>query len=150
MAVDQFRGRIFEVPMLQVLPPDLRRRLCDILVDISSERTVEAGDVVYDKGSEDENTGAVLVEGALAVRGDPDHNFQVSAPDIVGEMQQLNEYGQRTATVSVTKKAVLLEFSWSEFVRTLSERAAITQRDRAKVKEVFMECAGERLKELTG
>ena len=150
MAVDPFRDRIFEIPMLQVLPADLRRRLCDILVDISSERTVEAGGVVYEKGSEDENTGAVLVEGALEVRGDPDHNFQVSAPDIVGEMQQLNVYGQRTATVSVTKKAVLLEFSWSEFVRTLSERAAITQRDRAKIKEVFTRCAGDRLKELTG
>lgn len=150
MAVDQYRDRIFEIPMLQVLPSALRRWLCDILVGISSERTAEAGDVVYEKGSEDENTGAILIEGAVEVRGDPSHTFQVTAPNIIGEMQQLDEYGQRTATVTVTEKAVLLEFSWGDFVRTLSERAVISQRDRAKIKEVFTACAGDRLKELTG
>ena len=150
MAVDQFRDRVIEIPMLQALSLELRRRLSDILVDISSERTVEAGGVVYEKGSEDENTGAILIEGALEARGDPDHKFRVSAPNIVGEMQQLNEFGQRTATVSVIKKAVLLEFSWNDFVRTLSEHAVITQDERAKIKEAFKECAGDRLKELTG
>ena len=150
MTIDQFRDRVSEIPMFHSLPSDLRRRLRDIFVDISSERTLEAGDVVYEKGSEDENTGAILIEGTLEVRGDPDHKFQVSAPNIVGEMQQLNEFGQRTATVSVTEKAVLLEFSWDDFVRTLSEHAVITQDERAKIKKAFTACAGDRLKELTG
>ena len=149
MAVDHFRDRVSEMPVLQALPSDLRRRLGEILVDISSERTLEAGDVVYEKGSEDENTGAILIKGAFEILGDPDHKFQVSAPNIVGEMQQLNQFGQRTATVSVTEKAVLLEFSWHDFVQTLSDHAVITQDDRAKIKEAFTACAGDRLRELT-
>lgn len=149
MAVDQFRDRVSEIPMLQTLASNVRGRVSDILVDISSERTLEVGGIVYEKGSEDENTGAILIEGALEVRGDPDHTFQVSAPDIVGEMQQLNEFGQRTAKVSVTEKAVLLEFFWHDFVRALKEHAVITQDERAKIKEAFRACAGDRLKELT-
>ena len=149
MAVDQFRDRISEIPMLQTLPSDLRLRLGDIIVGVCSERTVEVGGVVYEKGTEDENTGAIVIKGALEVHADPDHVFQISAPNIVGEMQQLNEFGQRTASVSVTEEAVLLDFSWHDFVRALMDHAAITKSDRTKVREVFAELAGDRLKELT-
>lgn len=149
MTVYQFRDRISEMPMLQTLPSELRLRLSDILVGVSSERTLEVGGVVYEKGKEDENTGAIVVQGALEVHSDPDHVYQISAPNIVGEMQQLNEFGQRTATVSVKEKAVLLDFSWHDFVRALMEHAVITKSERAQVKEVFTEFAGDRLKELT-
>ena len=149
MAVDRFRDRISEIPVFQMLPSDLRLRLSDILVGVSSERNLEVGGVVYEKGTEDENTGAILIEGALEVRGEPGQTFQVSAPNIVGEMQQLNEFGQRTATVSVTEEAVLLDFSWHDFVRALKEHAVITESERAQVKEAFKAYAGDRLKELT-
>lgn len=149
MAVDQFRDRISEIPILQTLPSDLRLRLSDIFIGVSSERTLEAGGVVYEKDMEDENTGAIVIEGSLEVHADHDHIFQITAPNIVGEMQQLNEFGQRTATVSATEKAVLLDFSWNDFVRALMEHAAITKDERSKVRDVFAGLAGDRFKELS-
>lgn len=149
MTVAQYRDRISEIPVFQSLPSDLRLRLSDVFVGVSSARTLEVGGVLYEKGMEDENTGAIVVQGALEVHADPDHVFQISAPNLVGEMQQLNEFGQRTATVSVTENAVLLDFSWHDFVRALMEHAVITDSERAQVKELFTEFAGDRLKELT-
>jgi len=148
MTVNEFRDRISEIPVFQTLPSSLRLRLSDVLVGISSERTLEAGGVLYEKGTEDENTGAIVVQGALEVHTDPDHVFQISAPNIVGEMQQLNEFGQRTATVLATEKAILLDFSWHDFVRALTENVIITDSERAQVKALFKEFAGDRLKEL--
>ncbi len=148
MAVNRYRDRIAEIPMIHALDAPLRKRVCDVLVDLATGSELEAGDVIYKKGSEDDNTGAILIEGVLMVRGDPDHEFEVTAPNLVGEMQQLNEYGQRTATVSAKTDALVLEFSWHNFVKTLLEDAIITQSDRATIKEMFTDYAGNRLKEL--
>lgn len=150
MTADRYRGRIAEIPMIHALDAPLRRRVCDVLSGLASESKLKPGDVVYEKGSEDENTGAMLIEGVLVVQGDTDHMFEVTAPNLVGEMQQLNKYGQRTATVSAKSDALLLEFSWHLFVKTLLEDATITRSDRATIKETFSGYAGDRLKELKG
>lgn len=148
MTVDRYKDRIAEVPMIHALDAPVRERVCDVLFDLATESELKPGDVMYEKGSEDDNTGAILIEGVLVVRSDSDHEFEVTSPNLVGEMQQLNEYGQRTATVSAKTDSLVLEFSWHHFVERLLEDAIITQSDRATIKETFVGYAGNRLKEL--
>lgn len=150
MTADGYRDRIARIPMIHALDAPVRERVCDVLSGLATESKLKPGDVVYKKGSEDDNTGAMLLEGVLVVRGDSAHVFEVTAPNLVGEMQQLNKYGQRTATVSAKSDTLLLEFSWHSFVKTLLEDPTITQSDRATIKETFSGYAGDRLKELKG
>ncbi len=148
MTIAQYRDRIAEIPMVHALDAPVRERVSEVLFALSTASMLKPGDVVYKKGSEDNNTGAVLLEGELVVRGDNDHVFEVTAPNLIGEMLQLNKYGQRTATVSAKGDAVLLEFPWHNFVKTLLEDTTITQSDRATIKETFSAYAGNRLKAL--
>lgn len=149
MSESDRREKISVVPMFQSLELPLRQELSDILIEVSTERVMESGDVLYERDDEEGNTGAILVEGLLEIRGDDDHLIEVSAPDLVGEIQQFNEFGQRTATVTAKTEAVVLEFPWHEFVSRLNERATISDTDRTEVKKVLATFAGERLKELT-
>lgn len=149
MSESNRREKISVVPMFQTLELPLRQELSDILIEVSTERVMESGDVLYERDDEEGNTGAILVEGLLEIRGDDDHLLEVSAPDLVGEIQQFNEFGQRTATVTAKTEAVVLEFPWHEFVLRLNERATISDTDRTEVKKVLATFAGERLKELT-
>ena len=148
MTVDHYRNVVGKIPMLQGLGTPLRERLSDILVDIATERLVEAGDVLYEKDAEDENTGSILLDGILEVTRDSGDKIEVTAPDLVGEMLQLNDYGRRTATVSAKTKSVMLEFSWHEFIQSLTSNVIITDNDRIAIKEALTKVAGTRLKEL--
>ena len=150
MAADDYRKRLTEIPMFQSLGSALRVRLCDILSIVSDVSTLEPGDVLYERDSEDANTGAILLEGQLEVHGDADHELEIYAPDLVGGMQQCNEYGQRTATVSAKTRVVVLRFSWHDFVKSMVERPDISAADQAAVRDMLASIAGDRLNELTG
>lgn len=150
MAVDHYRNVVVKIPALQNLGAPLRDRVSEILVDIATERTFEAGDVLYEKDSEDENTGAILLDGILEVTRNSGDKIEVPAPDLMGEMKQFTDYGKRTATVTAKTRALTLVFFWHNFVKTLQNNPTISQIERTAIKEAFTGIAGIRLKELKG
>lgn len=150
MVVDHYRNVVGKIPALQDLGTLVRDRVSDILVDIATERTFEAGEVLYEKDSEDENTGAILLDGILEVTRNSGDKIEVPAPDLMGEMQQFTDYGKRTATVTAKTQAVTLVFLWHDFVKALMNNPTISQTERTAIKKAFTGIAAIRLKQLKG
>ncbi len=144
-----YKRIIAEVPLLGKLHPELRKKLADILADIGTARILEAGETLYEKGAEDPITGAVVVEGTLEALPDGGEPIEVSAPELVGEMQQFDPYGRRTATLKAKERAAVLEFPWHDFVARILEHPGISQDDQASIKSAFESYVGDRLNQLS-
>lgn len=144
-----YKSKIVQIPLFQLLDEPIRRHLADILVSQATARVLEPGEVLYEKGAEDPATGAVLVEGTLSVTGEDDGAIDIAAPELVGEMQQFDPYGRRTATLAAKDAATVLEFAWHDFVLAILEDAEISREDQTKIKEAFQKYVGDRLKQLS-
>jgi hypothetical protein len=72
----------------------------------------------------------------------------VDAPDLLGEMQQFDRYGQRTATVKAASRATVLVFSWHEFVARVRDTPTISKEDQNALKAALESYANLRLHQL--
>lgn len=136
---------ITAVPLFQQLDPKLREVLADIVSDIGTERTLQAGEILYEKDAEDPITGAVLIDGALEASADGEKAVEVDAPELVGEMQQFDPYGRRTATVRAKESVTIIEFAWHDFVARVLEHPEIDGDAQLSIKHAFEKYVGDRL-----
>jgi CRP-like cAMP-binding protein len=143
-----YAAKVAGIPAFAKLNTGLKGRLAEIVTSISRPRVLTPGEILYEQGAEDESTGAVLVEGALTVTAEGGPSLTVSAPDLMGEMQQFDQYGQRTATVKAPGAATVLEFSWHEFVSRVRETPSIGKEDQSALKSALEAYATKRLHQL--
>lgn len=144
----KYHDAVNRIPMLKDLDQQTRDAVCDVLLASTKAYTLDEGDVLYEKGAEDEHTGAILVEGTMWVSPNSKDRLEVKAPQLLGEMQQLSETGQRTATVTAKEKSVVLEFSWHDFVYVVSSNGTLSPEQQIAVKNVLVKHAGARKEEL--
>lgn len=143
-----YAAKISDVPVFNAMNVGLRGRLAEIIGSISEPRVLKQGDVLYKKGAEDDNTGVVLVDGSLSVGGDEGASVTVTAPDLLGEMLQFDQFGQRTATVTAAGPATVLEFSWHDFIARVRNTPAITKDDQDSLKNALSSYASRRMHQL--
>ena len=144
----QYEDMVSQIAMLQELDAATRGLVCQILLSSTKAYTLAKGEVLYEMGAEDENTGAILVKGAMKVEVENDESIRVRAPELLGEMQQLSESGQRTATVSATEESVVLEFAWHDFVYMINGDPGLTEEQQIAVRDMLMKVSGAREAEL--
>jgi hypothetical protein len=144
--MSSYKVKIVQVPLLGPLSPPLRGHVADIFLGISNARVLRKGEQLYAEGAEDLNTGAILVDGSLLVAAGAHEPVTVTAPEILGEMQQYNAYGTRTATVCAKDGATVLEFSWHDFVARVKDRPGISHSDQDHIRDAFEKVAGHRFK----
>lgn len=142
-----YTEKIQSVPLIASFNPTLRFHLADILSDIGKVRVLKKGEQLYAEGAVDDNTGAILIDGDLVVAFGTHQPIFVKAPELVGEMQQFNKYGTRTATVCAKDPTTVLEFAWHDFVARVQDRPEIGQADQLVVRNAFTKFAGDRFKE---
>lgn len=142
-----YKDKIQSVPLIASFTPALRTQLVDILVDIGKVRVLKKGEQLYAEGAADDNTGAIVLDGDLIVAFGSNQPVFVKAPELVGEMQQFNKYGTRTATVCAKDPTVLLEFAWHDFVARVQDRPEIPHADQRVIRYAFTKFAGDRFKE---
>ncbi len=142
-----YKEKIENVPLLANFQPALRKQLSDILCDIAKVRVLKKGEQLYAEGAIDDNTGAIIVDGALTVAFGTNKPVFVQAPELVGEMQQFNKYGTRTATVCAKDPTTVLEFAWHDFVARVQDRPEIGHADQLLIRTAFTKFAGDRFKE---
>lgn len=116
MSLKRYEELVSQIPMLQVLNEPTRVVACEVLLSIAAERDLEEGDILFAEGDDDVHTGVILVEGTMTVGRDSDAPVTIRAPEIMGEMHQFDDFGQRTATVIAEEDSKILEFAWSDFV----------------------------------
>ncbi len=142
-----YKDKISQVPVFAAFATPLRDHLTDILMDISNTRVLKKGEQLYAEGAIDDNTGALLVDGGLIVAFGTKTPVFLEAPNMVGEMQQFNKYGTRTATVCARASATVLEFAWHDFVARIQDRPDINHADHATIRDAFTKFAGDRFKQ---
>ena len=142
-----YKDKITQVPLFTTFSPTLREHLADILVNISETRVLTKGEQLYAEGAIDDNTGALLVDGGLIVAFGTKTPIFLEAPEMVGEMQQFNKYGTRTATVCARASATVLEFAWHDFVARIQDRPDINHADHTQIRDAFTKFAGNRFKQ---
>ncbi len=143
----EYEDIVPEIAMLQRLTEGSRRAVSKLLLQIS-KAYVSPGEVLYERGQEDENTGALLVRGTMRIRrrgGDP---IFVEAPEILGEIRHLLKSGERSATVEAENDVTVLEFSWPDFDYMATKLEGLKPAQFQEFQAVLRQWAKERLAEL--
>lgn len=141
-------SKIESVPLLKGLSAGLRTSIATILGAISEECTLAKGETLYREGEDGDNTGVVLVHGSVEVTHGDSEPVIVTAPDLLGEMQQLNETGQRVATVRVHDPATVLKFSWHNLVGLVMTSGRIPVDQQQELRNAMNETGMHRVQEL--
>lgn len=72
----------------------------------------------------------------------------MKAPELFGEMRQMNEKGQRVATVCANEPSTILRFSWHNFIGVLLKISSISPEQRKELRRALNEIGNDRLQEL--
>jgi hypothetical protein len=145
---DEKRERVSEIPIFNSLDSDLANALANMIAKIGTERILDTDEDLYSEGSSDLNTGAILLAGAVRVRKANANEIEVSAPSLLGEMQQYEPTFERTATVSAAEECVVLEFQWHDFVFMAKE--LLSREDQVRLRETLEDSIGIRVSEFLG
>lgn len=145
-ALADYEDKLRQTPFVKGLPERVADQIVAILKQIAPGREVESGEVLFRKGKEDENVGILLLDGSVDIDMGDNAPMREEAPELFGEMLQLDEKKRRTATVRVVEKAVVFEFSWHNFVTMALH--ALGYEDQLRLREVLTAQAGVRFKEL--
>ena len=112
MEFSVFREKISSVPLTQSMPPKLRTRFAMIFWWIANFQEASKGERIYIEGAKDEETGCLLISGKVSIQKEGEETEVVTAPDILGEIQQFTRSRERTATVEAVEHCQLLTFTW--------------------------------------
>jgi CRP-like cAMP-binding protein len=144
----EYEAVVPEIPMLQRLSDGTRKAVAMLMLQISKAYELSPGEVLYERGQEDENTGALLVRGTMRVRRRGGEPIFLEAPEILGEIRQFMKSGIRTATVEAENNVTVLEFSWTDFNYMATELGALKPAQIQEFKAVLKAWAKERLAEI--
>jgi CRP-like cAMP-binding protein len=142
MTTDEQLDRILAIPLIAKLPESIRDRVGRVLLEVSSPATLYVGEAVFVEGDEDEHTGCVLLSGEVEVLRGHEEPVRCPAPDLFGEMQQLEATAQRTATVQATYQSEIRIFNWHDFVAEAS--AVLNQEEQAQLRDAIKAGAAQR------
>lgn len=144
----EYEATVPEIPMLQRLSEGTRKAVSMLLLQISKAYELSPGEVLYERGQEDENTGALLVRGTMRVRRRGGEPIFVEAPEILGEIRHLLKSGERSATVVAENDVTVLEFSWPDFDYMATKLEGLTPAQFQEFQAVLRQWAKERLAQL--
>lgn len=147
MDLREFLRDLREIPMIHDLSEEVADRVCMIFVHVCKGGLMSKGEVLYEKGTTGENTGAILAKGAVEIDSGEGKLIRRRAPELFGEMRQFDSDNRRTATVTIAEESVVFEFSWHAFIAMALH--VLTSNEQLELKNVLSNYAGSRLEELT-
>ena len=117
MSIDlaKIRNSIGSLSLTRQLPESMRQRFVISMLGVGDAAQGHEGDVLFTENDKSDELAYILITGEVEVQKSGMPSQEVSAPDLFGEIQQLNPEGVRTATLRVKDNAVLLRFSWNAF-----------------------------------
>ncbi len=106
---------VASLPLFDAMSPALRNRVAAALSAVSQEVSFAQGEALIEEGTLSGTAGYVLLDGRVEVTRAGMEAVTVPAPALLGEMQQFNPLGQRSATVRATGPVHALRFPWQAF-----------------------------------
>jgi CRP-like cAMP-binding protein len=139
---------ISNLKLIKSLSPPLGSALVQAFASIGQEFMLGKGEELYREGEDGDNTGVILISGSMEISHANKTVKVVKAVEILGEMQQMNETGQRVATLRATEPSTVLKFSWHDLINALLENPSITQEQRTELQTALTQFATQRIQEL--
>ncbi len=130
MDKDATRERILAMPVLAPLDAALRERLADVFLTVGAPEDVAANTTLFTKGDASDGQGIILLQGEVSVLKEGNPEVIALAPDLLGEMAQLNPTKQRTATVTAATDLKLLRFKWPRFTQAAQQKLSDEDLDK--------------------
>jgi len=144
MNLQGVRNRICKTPVFEALSPRMMDRVGMTLLWKGEIVKFSPGQALFVEGDERDTSGCILIEGDVTITREGADPVTCSAPELFGEMHQLEETAQRTATVWAATDALVLRFDWHEFVSSIG--LLLTQSEQLQLKDAFLQLAQQRRK----
>lgn len=116
------RERILAMPVLAPLGPALREKIADVFLTMGAPERIPANTTLFTRGDASDGRGIVLLDGEVSVLKEGNPEVVALAPDLLGEMAQLNPTKQRTATVNAATDLVVMRFKWPTFTKAAQQK----------------------------
>jgi CRP-like cAMP-binding protein len=107
--------------LFQSVKEDTRTRLAELFLRVGEAVMVSPGDALLHQGDLGGETGFILLRGEVSVEPMDAAPTTISAPALLGEIQQFNPRAQRTATVRASGPVEALKFAWQTLYAKASE-----------------------------
>jgi CRP-like cAMP-binding protein len=130
MAQNEEELKLSGLPLLEPMPDEARRRVARLLVKVGERLTVPDGQVLIRQGDLGGEKGFALLDGNVVIEPLGSDRLTVSAPALLGEIQQFNPRAQRTATVRASGPVIALRFFWQDFYARAKEELTQDEQNR--------------------
>jgi len=139
--------QIEQIPAWRRMSQPMRFITAQILEFIGTEQMVSDGQTLFSEGDDRDVSGAVILDGLASVSVNDQTIRTVNSPDILGEMQQLSDTHQRSATVVASGDIRIIRFRWHDFIKQIQNRDDLDDAQKMEIKRAIASVAGERLNE---
>jgi len=127
------------------LSPSLSEAWVDSLIEVGTATQVSAGDTIISVLDANTKIGYLLISGEYCIQKQGDPELVKSAPELLGEMAELNPSGTRTASVRATSDIEMISFGWEKMNAALRQR--LDENDFATLIEGLKQYAWEHFAE---
>ena len=135
-------GQLKNLPLVQHMPDETRERVATLFLDVSEPVAWVEDNTLLHQGWLGGDAGFVLLRGQVEINKEGEDPIVVSAPAILGEMQQFNPRSLRTATVRLMGTAKVLRFVWRELYAQAREH--LTEAEQNLLMDGIEQSAWER------
>lgn len=120
------------IPLAMSLSEKINTAWLDSLREVGTQVQVRSGDNVISLNDTNTGTGYVLYSGEISVQKKDAPEIVKPAPELLGEMGQLNPTGTRTASVVAATDVALISFAWTKLNAALAKRLSETEMETLK------------------
>ncbi|PCJ67096.1 MAG: hypothetical protein COA73_00315 [Candidatus Hydrogenedentota bacterium] len=145
MDSESIRKQLVDLPFFHSLDVGVRNVLAQVIQSVSKFDSVPAGTVLFKKGSQGADVGCIVLSGEIRIQKPEAPEIITSAPELLGEMKQVNPDAQRTATVDAQTDLEILKFKWDAFNTGIQN--ALSESDAQAVKQAIHDYAWQHISE---
>ncbi|MFP6581487.1 MAG: cyclic nucleotide-binding domain-containing protein [Candidatus Hydrogenedentota bacterium] len=120
------------IPLSLSLSERINTAWLDTLREVGTRVQVRSGDNVISLNDTNTGTGYVLYSGEISVQKKDAPEIVKPAPELLGEMGQLNPAGTRTASVVAATDVALISFNWTKLNAALAIRLSEAELETLK------------------
>ena len=131
------------LPLLRNMPRTAQERIANVLSEVSEAIELADDAVLLHQGDLASDTAFMLLHGRVRIDREGVEPVMITAPDLLGEIQQFNPRAQRTASVRAAGPVKARRFAWQVFYE--KARAALTPAEQALLMDEIEKGVCERL-----
>ena len=131
--------QIMAIAAFASMDATLAQKVAEAFIACSRKERATPGRTLMSVGDSAVQDGIILLSGEISIAKEGSPEIIAIAPELMGEMAQINPARQRTATVTAHTDITLLHFTWRDFANEAGQR--LTQDEFKKVSAALQDHA---------